>query len=92
MTIPKGVRRSGGRRPDLQSRGVWHAFKAWELHIAQHLFMTNVSTFLILPYWMCCRSGARKVYKIIDFGLGRFDEYYAADEVGVFKTWSYTFV
>jgi hypothetical protein len=26
------------------------------------------------------RSGARKVYKIIDFGLGRFDEYYAADE------------
>lgn len=36
----------------------------------------------------CCdvdarRTGARKVYKIIDFGLGRFDEYYAADEVGV---------
>ena len=33
-----------------------------------------------------CRTGARKVYKIIDFGLGRFDEYYAADEVSIPKT------
>jgi hypothetical protein len=30
------------------------------------------------------------VYKIIDFGLGRFDEYYAADEVDICKIEMYS--